>query len=101
VTFSPSESVTASVIVPAPAVVGVPLIAPLFASIWRPVGSVPPSIVHLYAGFPPVAFGLRRYGSPTSAVLRAAVIESFGTTDIEYVCVSLRPPDVAVILNVK
>ena len=58
-----SESVTFTVTVELPAVVGVPLTAHPF--IERPAGNVPDVIVQLYGELPPVTPMVALYGTPT------------------------------------
>ena len=51
----PTESVTETVNVNVPEVVGVPEITPVTAEIDRPGGRAPLAILHVYGGTPPVA----------------------------------------------
>ena len=93
-------SVTISFTDVRPAVVGVPVIAPDAGSSVSPAGSaVPGSTDQAYVCLAPVAWAERWSGTPTSATPATGAICSFGTTDIAYVCVSVRLPSVAVTLK--
>lgn len=65
----PVESVTLIVNEKEPAVVGVPVIAPVVALRVRPGGSEPDATENLYGKVPPVAMTVEEYGTPTSPVV--------------------------------
>ncbi len=65
------ESFTWAVNVNGPAVVGVPVIAPVEASRLNPVGRPPDVIENVYGGTPPLATSVELYGTPTWPVLSA------------------------------
>ena len=64
----PEESTTWAVKLNAPAVVGVPVIAPVMGFRFSPGGNEPAVIENVYGGVPPVAVSEEEYGTPTSPV---------------------------------
>ncbi len=61
------ESVTRTAKLALPAVVAMPVIAPVDAFKLRPVGRAPLVMLQLYGSFPPVASRTAEYGIPTVA----------------------------------
>ena len=55
-----------------PAVVGVPVIAPVVVSSVRPAGRAPEAIANVYGAVPPVTVIAELYGTPTVPVMAAA-----------------------------
>jgi hypothetical protein len=61
----PEESVTFAVKLKVPAVVGVPVMAPVEVFSVNPGGSDPDVIENVYGGTPPLAVNDELYGTPT------------------------------------
>ena len=73
------ESVTCTVKLDSPAVVGVPLIVPLLFKL-RPVGKEPEANVHEYGSVPPEAVSAVEYAVPTIPLVNDVVTITTGDT---------------------
>ena len=100
----PCESVTRTVNVYVPRLLGVPEMTPEVMRL-SPLGSFPTIRVHVYGGTPPVASRFREYATPAVPVGRLVVAIASGATPtaIESSCVSVRgeaPASVSWTVNV-
>src|SRR3979409_2374935 len=71
VAVAPFASITLAVNVNVPAVVGIPVMAPVAAFKLSPVGRLPVAIEYVNAPVPPLATRLEVYATPTSPVVAA------------------------------
>ena len=90
---APAESVTTAMKVYGPAVSGVPVIAPVWASRVRGVGREPGEMENVESCAPPLASIALEYGVPTVAVFAGqAIVSAAGGNVPEYVT---RPNEIA------
>jgi len=94
---APAASLTRTVKLNEPTVVGVPLMAPVLAFTLSPSGSDPVEIAQLYGAVPPVATNDARYEIPVDPPgTEDVVIDKGGVITIDSALVSVAPaPSVA------
>ncbi len=85
------ESTTLAVKVKVPAIVGVPVIAPVDAFSVRPGGKEPELIENVYGGTPPVAFRNELYGTSTWPVFVGQASINGGGAIVIVHCVVTTP----------